>query len=218
MVFLYIFSLTFVLSACGGETEETTDVIASEAQLFDLTITQSDPENYDHSDETVEIGIVDDIETRMLIQFPAFMSLYDEDVVVSSIANLELEMLSDEIQVNPSNIRLYFLSQPWTPFATWNSRFSIGEGFEWTNSGGDFHSISYVNPDLEKLGPDVKLTFNLTQGVLQSIENDLQIYGFAITVNSDAINGSNTMTIYTGNSNAAPTAVLTFNNREVLNP
>ncbi|SMF32106.1 hypothetical protein [Pseudobacteriovorax antillogorgiicola] len=211
---LICFGLCF--HACKAEEDKADDVIAEETDLIDLTITEGS-EVYDYNDDVATIGI-DSLESRFLLRFPSFLNLYEEDVIISSIANLEIEIYAEDIAINPANIRLKFLAQEWTPFANWYSRFSLADGYDWLAAGGDFLDLDDATPDIEASQGNVKkLSFNVTDQTLTTIETGTVIHGFALVIEESSLNNQQVLTTYTSNSNFKPRAILTFNKREILN-
>jgi len=211
-------------SACSNEEDKDDSIIAVEAKVFDITIQSGAPDSYDYNTSSALVGQgTDGNETRMLLAIPEILSLFLEDVVLSSIAHIEIQLVATEIAVNPENIRLSFVSEKWTPYATWNSRFSLAPNQNWSTPGGDLMDLPPISPDIEKVSANVvhkKLLFNVTEPITAAINSGEKIQGFLLQIIPSDDNASNTSTIFTSNhsSSYAPKAILTFNNEDILIP
>jgi hypothetical protein len=212
------------IHACANEEDKQDSVIAVEDKVFDITIQSSTPDNYAYNASTALVGQgADGHETRMLLAIPNILSLFREDVVLSSIAHIEIQLVAQEVEVNPDNIRLGFMSQKITPYATWNSRFSLAPEQEWTSPGGDLMDLPSISPDIEKVSEGLnhkKLLFNVTPSIIAAINEGHKIQGFMLQVLPGEDNAENASLVYTSNHSAAyaPKAILTFNNEDVLIP
>jgi hypothetical protein len=212
------------ITACANEEDKQDSVIAVEAKVFDITIQSSLPDSYEYNASTALVGqAIDGHETRMLLAIPDILSLFREDVVLSSIAHIEIQLVSQEVAVNPENIRLGFMSQKLTPYATWNSRFSLAPQQEWVTPGGDLMDLPSISPDIEKVSEGLshkKLLFNVTATIIAAINEGHKIQGFMLQVLPDEDNAENTSLIFTSNHSPdyAPKAFLTFNNEDILIP
>jgi hypothetical protein len=212
------------LSGCSNQENKKDNIIATEAKVFDITIQSSRPNTYEYNAETALVGHASDgSETRMLLAIPNIISLFQKDVVLSSIAHIEIQLVASKGDVNPDNIRLSFMSDKVTPYATWNSRFSLTAGQEWKTPGGDRMPLASIPPDIEKVSEglsDKKLLFNVTDSVIAAIDAGNKIQGFLLEILPSEDNASNTSQIFTSNysSDYAPKAILTFNNEDILLP
>ncbi len=211
-------------TACSNEEDKTDNVIAVESDVFDITIQSSLPDTYEYSATTALVGqATDGSEARMLLAIPDILSLFREEVVLSSIAHIEIQLVSSEVDVNPENIRLGFMSEKVTPYSTWNSRFSLAPEQEWTTPGGDLMNVPSISPDIEKVAeglPHKKLLFNVTDTIIAAIDAGERIQGFMVQILPSEDNAENTSRIFTSNysSGYAPKAILTFNNEDILVP
>ncbi len=211
-------------TACSNEEDKTDNVIAVESDVFDITIQSSLPDTYEYSATTALVGqATDGSEARMLLAIPDILSLFREEVVLSSIAHIEIQLVSSEVDVNPENIRLGFMSEKVTPYATWNSRFSLAPEQEWTTPGGDLMNVPSISPDIEKVAeglPHKKLLFNVTDTIIAAIDAGERIQGFMVQILPSEDNAENTSRIFTSNYSSAyaPKAILTFNNEDILVP
>jgi hypothetical protein len=212
------------LTACANEEDKQDSVIAVEAKVFDITIQSKLPDSYDYSAASARVGQDSDgSETRMLLAIPDILSLFREEVVLSSIAHIEIQLVSSEVAVNPDNIRLGFMGEKVTPYATWNSRFSLAPEQEWATPGGDLMTLPSISPDIEKAGEGIshkKLLFNVTDSIIAAIDAGTKIQGFMLQVLPSTDNAENTSQIFTSNYSSAyaPKAILTFNNEDILIP
>lgn len=220
-----LFLLTLVsLTARSNKEDKQDSVIAVEAKVFDITIQSDLPDTYEYNASSALVGQASNgTEARMLLAIPDILSLFREEVVLSSIAHIEIQLVSTDIDVNPDNIRLGFMSQKVTPYATWKSRFSLAPGQEWKVPGGDLMDLPAISPDIEKVADgmaDKKLIFNVTDSIIAAIDAGTTIQGFMLQVLPSDDNATNTSRILTSNhSNAyAPKAILTFNNEDILVP
>ncbi len=211
-------------TACSNEEDKTDNVIAVESDVFDITIQSSLPDTYEYSATTALVGqATDGSEARMLLAIPDILSLFREEVVLSSIAHIEIQLVSSEVDVNPENIRLGFMSEKVTPYSTWNSRFSLAPEQEWTTPGGDLMNVPSISPDIEKVAeglPHKKLLFNVTDTIIAAIDAGERIQGFMVQILPSEDNAENTSRIFTSNYSSAyaPKAILTFNNEDILVP
>ncbi len=211
-------------TACSNEEDKKDNVIAVEADVFDITIQSSLPDTYEYSATTALVGqATDGSEARMLLAIPDILSLFREEVVLSSIAHIEIQLVSSEVDVNPENIRLGFMSEKVTPYSTWNSRFSLAPEQEWTTPGGDLMNVPSISPDIEKVAeglPHKKLLFNVTDTIIAAIDAGERIQGFMVQILPSEDNAENTSRIFTSNYSSAyaPKAILTFNNEDILVP
>ncbi len=211
-------------TACSNEEDKTDNVIAVESDVFDITIQSSLPDTYEYSATTALVGqATDGSEARMLLAIPDILSLFREEVVLSSIAHIEIQLVSSEVDVNPENIRLGFMSEKVTPYSTWNSRFSLAPEQEWTTPGGDLMNLPSISPDIEKVAeglPHKKLLFNVTDTIIAAIDAGERIQGFMVQILPSEDNAENTSRIFTSNYSSAyaPKAILTFNNEDILVP
>ncbi len=211
-------------TACSNEEDKKDNVIAVEADVFDITIQSSLPDTYEYSATTALVGQgADGSEARMLLAIPDILSLFREEVVLSSIAHIEIQLVSSEVDVNPDNIRLGFMSDKVTPYSTWNSRFSLAPQQEWTTPGGDLMNLPSISPDIEKVAEGLthkKLLFNVTDSIIAAIDAGVKIQGFMVQILPSNDNAENTSRIFTSNHSSAyaPKAILTFNNEDILIP
>ncbi|MCX6132090.1 MAG: DNRLRE domain-containing protein [Proteobacteria bacterium] len=219
---LKIFLIGFFIFACNNEEDKKDTSIAIEDKVFDITISSSRPSSYNYNDPTATIGSTDsDGETRILLAIPQILNLYREDIILSSIANIEIHIITSSVDINPENIELSFIDKSWTPYASWNSRFSLAEGQEWSNPGGDIMDLESVSPSIEK-APDgsqqKKLIFNITKTLVEAVSQQTEIQGFLLRAKSDPNNANNTLKVFTSNYSGsyAPKAVLSFNKSEVI--
>lgn len=210
--------------ACSNEEDKQDNVIAVEAEVFDITIQSSLPDTYEYSATSALVGqATDGSEARMLLAIPDILSLFREEVVLSSIAHIEIQLVSNEVHVNPDNIRLSFMSDRVTPYATWNSRFSLAPNQEWNTPGGDLMTLPSISPDIEKIGEGLshkKLLFNVTDSIVAAIDAGTKIQGFMLQIYPSTDNAENTSRIFTSNHSSAyaPKAILSFNNEDILIP
>lgn len=213
-----------VFWGCENKEEKTSTPIAVEDKVFDITIQSAYPKVYNYLDETAQVGVNSGgQEIRVLIEIPNILNLYREDVVLSSIANIEIHVKASSVQVNPENIQLSFIKDAWTPFASWSSRFSLSNNHDWATAGGDVLDIEPITPGIEKVsevGQDKNLVFNLTKVLVEAVSDQTRIHGFLLRVIESEDNASQTLPIYTSNSSNAnaPKAYLTLNNDEVIVP
>lgn len=212
------------LTGCSNEEDKKDSVIAVEAKVFDVTIQSGLPDAYEYSAPSALVGTASDgSETRMLLSIPDILSLFREEVVLSSIAHIEIQLVATDFTVNPDNIHLGFMGEKVTPYATWNSRFSLIPGQEWKAPGGDLLDLPAISPDIEKLSDDVthkRLTFNVTDSIIAAIDAGTKIQGFMLQVLPSDDNADNESRIFTSNYSSAyaPKAILTFNNEDILVP
>ncbi len=220
LVLMYVLLLT----GCDNKEEKTATPIAIEDKVFDITIQSASPKAYNYLDESAQVGINSaGNEARVLIEIPNILKLYREDVVLSSIANIEIHIKASSVQVNPENIQLYLVKDSWTPFASWSSRFTLSRNHDWATAGGDVLDIEPITPSVEKVsevGSDKNLVFNLTKVLIQAVSDQTLIHGFLLRVIESDDNASQTLPIFTSNSSSAnaPKAYLTLNNDEVIVP
>jgi hypothetical protein len=221
----FLLALTLLgLTGCSNEEDKTDSVIAVEAKVFDITIQSGLPDAYEYSAPSALVGkAIDGSETRMLLSIPDILSLFREEVVLSSIAHIEIQLVATAVTVNPDNIRLGFMGEKVTPYATWNSRFSLIPGQEWTAPGGDLMDLPTIAPDIEKVADGVthkKLIFNVTESIIAAIDAGTKIQGFMLQVLPSEDNADNASRIFTSNysTDYAPKAILTFNNEDILVP
>ena len=216
--FLFYSLALFLFLACANEEDTDDTVIASEEQLYDVLISSENPNLAGYQTPTGRIGHYDGFEGRLLIQIPQFLNLYREDVIESSIAEITLEISAESVPINPENIRLYFISKQWSPFATWLSSFSLTDGYNWSAPGGDFLELDFQTPNIEKDGSRKRLVFDITSQVIESIESNTTINGFAVTAVESDLNGDNDMTLITFNheSGTAPRATLSFSKSDII--
>ncbi|WP_141734491.1 hypothetical protein [Oligoflexus tunisiensis] len=216
--------LILAMSACANEEDKQDSVIAVEAKVFDITIQSQLPDSYEYQSESALVGqTADGHETRMLLAIPDILSLFQEDVVLSSIAHIEIQMVASEVAVNPENIRLGFMSRKMTPYSTWNSRFSLAPDQEWDTPGGDLMDLPAIAPDIEKAGVGVshkKLLFNVTDTIIAAIGAGVTIESFLLQVLPSEDNAENSSRFFTSNYSHAysPKAILTFNKEDILIP
>ena len=87
----FLISLVALAAVSCGDKEEQTDstTIALDNSVLDLKISDG-LDDYVYEDTKVDVGLIDGLETRLLLQFPSFIGIYDEDIVGSSIANMQL--------------------------------------------------------------------------------------------------------------------------------
>lgn len=212
------------LASCAKEEDRNNKVIAVEAKVFDVTIQSALPDAYEYNASTSAVGTgADGSETRMLLAIPDILSLFREDVVLSSIAHIELQFVAADISINPDNMRLEFMAKKVTPYATWFSRFSLAAGQEWETPGGDLMSLPAVTPDIEKMNAGTahkKLVFNITDSIITAIDAGTTIQGFMLRVIPSEDNARNDSQIFTSNHSSAyaPRAILTFSNEDLLVP
>jgi hypothetical protein len=212
------------LTGCSNKEDKSDSVIAVEAKVFDITIQSALPDAYEYSAPSALVGQANDgSETRMLLSIPDILSLFREEVVLSSIAHIEIQMVATDVTVNPDNIRLAFMGEKVTPYATWNSRFSLVPGQEWTAPGGDLMDLPSIAPDIEKVADGIthkKLIFNVTESIITAIDAGTKIQSFMLQVLPSEDNADNTSRIFTSNYSSAyaPKAILTFNNEDILVP
>jgi hypothetical protein len=220
-----LFALSLLsLTGCSNEEDKKDSVIAVEAKVFDVTIQSALPDAYEYSAPSALVGTArDGSETRMLLSIPDILSLFREEVVLSSIAHIEIQLVATDVTVNPENIRLGFMGEKVTPYATWNSRFSLIPGQEWKAPGGDLLDLPAISPDIEKLSDDVphkRLVFNVTDSIIAAIDAGTKIQSFMLQVQPSEDNADNESRIFTSNYSSAyaPKAILTFNNEDILVP
>lgn len=220
-----LFALSLLgLTGCSNEEDKTDSVIAVEAKVFDVTIQSGLPDTYEYSAPSALVGTASDgSETRMLLSIPDILSLFREEVVLSSIAHIEIQLVAKDVTVNPDNIRLGFMGEKVTPYTTWNSRFSLVPGQDWSAPGGDLLDLPAISPDIEKVSDSVtdkKLVFNVTDSIIAAIDAGTKIQGFMLQVLPSDDNAKNTSSIFTSNYSSAyaPKAILTFNNEDILVP
>lgn len=210
----------FLISACSNpETDDR--AIRSVTDAIDLRLSESKPLQVINAEENSNIGFdADNKESRLLIHFPKLTELWDENVIISSIASIELLINCDEVLVNPENIELRPLDSDWTPFATWASRDML-LGTPWSTPGGDFAAdLPPVTPSLRinTKAPDTfELSFDITQLVQRMILEDASNYGFLIRVVRSELNGDNVMSFSTTNNedgNKRPSSALVFSTKD----
>ncbi|NRA63307.1 MAG: hypothetical protein HRU19_02420 [Pseudobacteriovorax sp.] len=216
LVFLFIFSIW--LCSCGNKTEETdAGVIAVVSQVSDAYISSQSPDlyNFDIADSTISIDETGARQEKLLLYIPDFINLYDESVLVTNIAEIRLELFIFDIGVNPENILIYPMAVDWTPFVTWNSRYALNDGYDWTTPGGDLLAIDPATPDIERDATGFKkMSFDLTQMTLDSRLQELEIKGFVLQLRYDPNNDTQSIVVRTTNGpdETDPRAVLIFSN------
>lgn len=213
-----------LIGACSNQEDKQDTVIAVEAKVFDVTIQSRTPNTYNYNADSASVGQEDyGHETRILLAIPDILTLFRDDVILSSIAHIEIQLVANEGTVNPDNIQLGFVSQNWTPYATWNSRFSLASDQDWATPGGDLLDLAPVSPDVEKVADGLshkKLMFNVTDSIIAAIDAGEKIQGFLLQIIPSDVNAGNTSKIFTSNHSSAyaPKAILTFNNEDILLP
>ena len=225
MVSRYVFIISLLLLSCGRtETDPENDVIAVAADVMDALIDSANPDRADNQADAAFVGFQDGLtsETRLLIFLPALTNLYQESVVLSSIADIRLELYADGVAVNPDNIRLFFIGLPWTPYVSWHSRFNLSDDYDWQQPGGDLLNLDYATPDIEDVaGTSLKmLSFDVTEQVIASIIDKQTIYGFALIIQQSDLNRKQSILIRTTNGSDSydPRAVLSYSQEDILQP
>ncbi|MFW7380675.1 MAG: hypothetical protein ACOH5I_17815 [Oligoflexus sp.] len=221
-----ILNTIMILCLALGCRKETTDnVIAEERRLYDTLISEARPNDPDYAGAIAKIGFdQDDMESRMLLSFPQIIDLYQKEVVLSSIANISIEVKAASlVPVNPENIHLYLLSSPWSPFVTWNSRVSFLEGYEWQQAGGDLSNYGPFFPDISKTtNAELSyktLRFDITPAIIELISLNELISGAIILIQPSPNNAAQELTLYTSNYHselAHPRAILAFNQEGIF--
>lgn len=212
-----------VLVGCGGNTEDQTDrVIASETQVTDVRISEADPDGTYANEIKVTIGMQEGKDSRLLLYFPNIGRLYQDDVVISSITDIEVAINCPEVLANPGQIRLYPITQSWTGFATWHSRARIFSDYDWASPGGDFDASVYATPAVRvnSDNPEIKqLTFDVTEMVTTMVGGGQPNYGFILAVEPSQLNGADAMDFVTYNhttSTLHPQASLVYSTKDVM--
>lgn len=219
---ILIFSM--VMYGCGSNTTETGDnAIKRTTEVLDTRLYEGAPKKSYKNEDSSRVGFDESgKESRMLLFFPKLKELWDEKIVVSSIANVELLIYCDEIAVNPENIELLVVKNGWNPFATWTLRDNV-LGESWLTPGGDFHTtIDPVKPALRKsvLNPNAfELSFNISLVVQRMILDGLENLGFLIRVKKSDLNSSQQISFRTSSwfdSTVRPSSVLIFSTKDAV--
>jgi len=209
---------------CGNATEETPDdrVIKSETDVLDVRIFSGAPDSWFQHEKLAVVGHHEG-EHRLLLFFPGIERLYDADVILSSVSVIEVIINCREVPVNPSNIKLYALSSPWTAFASWRSRAALLPGYEWQTPGGDIYGgSSPVSPDVRANANNVaifELSFDVTELVTGMISANVDNEGFVITVTPSELNATDGMFFLTANSDdlaGQPKSALVFTTEDTI--
>ena len=219
-------SSALVLSGCGTSNKETKDsALKRENRVLDVRLFEGATSKPFNKEESSHVGFDSSgLESRTLLYFPSLEALWDEKVIISSIAIVELLISSGDIPVNPENIELYPIRSSWGPFATWNLRDRFF-GDKWSSPGGDIDSTSSpVTPSLRvSTGASAakELAFDITNLVKQMILNGSANYGFLIRVKKSDLNATNGMYFSMSNhqsSSPRPSAILTFSTSNSVEP
>jgi hypothetical protein len=224
MVSRCVFIISLLVFGCGvKEADKDNSVIAVEGEVMDAVIDSRAPDQFDFNSETVNVGSdeTNSYERRLLLFLPKLSDLYEPDIVLSSIADIRLEIVADGVPINPRNIQLHFVGVTWTPYVSWNSRFALSDDYNWATPGGDTLDLGYVTPDIEKLENSLKkLSFNVTQEVIASILDGQVIYGFILRVHQNATNSRPFIIIRTTNgpNSTDPRAILSYSKEDILQP
>jgi hypothetical protein len=211
----------FVLAACSPSVATNDRALRTESEVLDVRVSEAEPNKAFSAEEISGIGFDDKgKESRLFLYFPRLLRLWEEDVIISSIAVVELLINCKDVLVNPENIRLYPLSTPWTPLATWNSPFPTYAGSAWLKPGGDAdESWGAITPALRrnpKSLQDFELAFDITQLVKRMILENKPNNGFSIQIVKSDLNALNSMGFFTRNASSdvrRPTSILTFSTK-----
>jgi hypothetical protein len=216
------------LLACGSTQDKSSggDVIKASGNVIDLRIDESKPDQAFASDADARVGFDEQgFESRMLLYFPKIRELYDENVILSSITEIQLKIHCDEIAVNPGKIKLYSLKRPWSAAASWKSRFVWLEGYEWKTPGGDFDSSEpAITPSIRKNSQSdspFELAFDVTDSVVNMVSIGQENFGFIVLVEKSDLNYRNSLYFKTANSgdlSQKPVSVLVFSRKDVISP
>jgi hypothetical protein len=222
--FLFVMlSLSFM--ACSSVEDDQSDrAIKSTFDVVDIRLSSSAPDQVYNKNSTTAVGFGDDgSENRMLVYFPKVDELYDDDVIVSSITNMELLIHCLDVPAHPDSIKIYPLSKPWTAYSTWNSYFAILPNNEWGTPGGDYDDTAVISSPAIRTNTDdssyFELAFNITDFVKSTISEQKPNYGFIILVEKNDLNSEDQMTFYTSNSSkgaARPSAILAFSTQDLV--
>lgn len=213
-------------SGCGRNEKTEERAIRTESKVLDMRVSEAEPDTALTAETDAEVGFdARGQESRMLIHFPGLLRLWDEKVIVSSIAVVELIVNCVDVPVNPENIQLRAVARPWTPFATWNSPLSIVPGHAWARPGGDVDdALPPVTPTLRAApkSPAAKeLAFDITALVKRMILDGRSNHGFLVSVRKSALNASQALsfkTVNAGDEALRPTSILTFNTKDGIQP
>lgn len=214
--------IAMALAACSAKEEIPDRAIRTEAELVDVRISEAAPTAWFNKDELVSIGFdAEGLENRMLLYFPKLHRLWSADVIVSSIAAVEVVLHCNDVQVNPDNIELRALTTPWTQLATWTSPFPQLPGKAWATPGGDLGHEA-VTPSVradDAISVYKELTFDITNFVREMILAGRKNYGFAIQVRRSALNAADQLELPTRNfslDQVRPVSILAFSTKEAF--
>jgi hypothetical protein len=217
-------SAVLALTACGStdDNKETGNrAIKRETTLVDARLYEGSPNKTYNDEHSARVGFdAAGKESRMLLYFPKLENLWEKDVIVTSIAVVEVTLNCLDVQVNPENIELVPVSRSWTPFVTWKTRDTLtGKG--WSSAGGDVDaSLPAVTPTLRPNSTEEgakELAFDITNLVQRMVLGGYHNYGFMIRVKRSELNAKDEMwfkTTNSWNSDLRPSAILAFSSTD----
>lgn len=220
-----IFQAMILPSCSDSKSNDTSQdsVIKNSDEVLDIQIySQKTAPNLSKNSEILVGFDENDRESRMLLFFPKVNELWDPNVVLNSIANIQILVYCDREPINPENIKMYPITKPWTAAATWLSRFALVKDMSWDKPGGDYDSsIDPVSPSIQQPSGASKfkeLAFDITEPVTKMVANGQPNYGFIILAEKSDLNGENRVQLYSRNSDVRPNSVLVFTRKDTLAP
>ncbi len=201
---------------CG--TKPTAQAIKMTNESLDIRITESDPTKSIAGDQENTIGFNDDgEESRLLLYFPKINEIYDPNYLKSGITSVVVRLNVQEVLANPESIELYPIASPWSPYASWKSRFGSYQRFAWLGPGGDtIPGFDPTTPSIRRNAKDpnlFELNFDITDRVPDMMQFTDESYGFLIKLQKSSLNAADRLVLMASNHpnrNALPSAVLDF--------
>jgi hypothetical protein len=222
----FLIILVTLFWSCGSsEDNDTSDrAIRSTFDVIDTRISSTDSQEAFNKDTSSLVGFDPrGGENRMLLYFPKVEELYEDDVIITSITNIELLVHCADVPVHPNSIKIYPLTRPWTAYSNWNSYFALVPGSEWEQPGGDFDSSVAISSPAIRTNTDdssvFELSFDITEHITSMVTQNKPNYGYVVLVEKSELNGSDAMTFFTSNSGngaARPSAILAFSTKDIV--
>lgn len=214
---------SLVAGACAKKKEETIPVIKSESQVLDLRLSEREPSKVNAGEEMVPVGFDSDgYENKMLVYFPKINELWDETVIVSAIASIEVIVRTTDLLVSPEALELYPVTRAWSPYATWLSPYSMLPESTWA-AGGEFETaLGAITPSVRRHRTDssvFELCFDVTSIIKESLVNEKKGYGFVIQLSKNSTNFGDYQPLYTFNSSnqdLRPISILGFTKQDIF--
>ena len=210
--------LTGIMIVGCGNTSDENQTIKMTKDSLDIRITESSPTESIAGDHENTIGFDDTgEESRLLLYLPKMNQIYDKNYLKSGITSVVVRLNVQDVLANPESIELYPIASPWSPYATWKSRFGAHQRFAWVDPGGDtIAGLNATTPSIRRNTNDpylFELNFDITERVSDILQATDQSYGFLIRLQKSNLNGENRVVLMSSNhpnNNSLPSASLEF--------